>query len=252
VLGKLRECVAAVRNLEHLVASRDIGAKVLRRVVPEVASELEPFSQALDEMDLLLREALGLPPQSISALFLSAQKATSRLVTELLAQANSPFNAKSRLALEREIHRCIVPVSSTLFQVELLVNAACSTGVRMTIDELLSSHPDLASTRPRRTIALLGDGARLEVTIPAKVGLQCLSMLASHLENAGRPCGALAVETREGQHLVRFTEAQAGARTIEIPVYPHTQHSLATVSAALQRFGGRLEADHQGVTLPAA
>src|SRR5690606_26108920 len=101
-LGKLRECVAAVRNLEHLVASRDIGAKVLRRVVPEVASELQPFSQALSEMDILLREALSLPPESISSLFATAQNAAKHLLDELMASASSPFNAKGRLALERE------------------------------------------------------------------------------------------------------------------------------------------------------
>jgi hypothetical protein len=252
VLGKLRECVAAVRNLEHLVASRDIGAKVLKRVVPEVAAELEPFSLALGEMDLLLQEALALPSQSLSSLFSSAQNAATRFISELLARANSPFNAKGRLALEREIQKCIAPVSSALFQVELLVDAASSTGVRMTIDELLTSHPDSTNPRPRRTILVVGDAAQLEVTIPAKVGLRCLSMVASHLESSGLPCGGLEVTTRGGRHLLRFIERPLpGARKIEIPVYPHTPQSLTTVSAALQRFGGALEADHQGMTLPA-
>src|SRR5690606_3466260 len=214
---------------EHLVASRDIGAKVLRRVVPEVASELQPFSQALSEMDILLREALSLPPESISSLFATAQNAAKHLLDELMASASSPFNAKGRLAQEREIQRCIVPLSSTLFQVELLVEAASSTGVRMTISELLTSHPDATSARPRRTLSVIGEAARLEVTIPAKIGLRCLGMVASSLESAGKPCKVLEVNTHEGQHLLRFIDGNpAGARTIEIPVYPHTSHSLAT------------------------
>ena len=151
-LGKLRECVAAARNLEHLVSSREVGPKVLAQVVPDAASELEPFGQAVADVYDFVQGELELPSHSLSGLINSAQTTTGKLVDVLRTESGAGFNAKRRLSVERNIRESLPPLSSTLLQIELLVEATANTSVPMSIGELLSSTPDAGSSQIGRAV----------------------------------------------------------------------------------------------------
>lgn len=250
-VGKLRECVAAAKNLEHLISSRDVGPKILQQVVPDVASELEPFSRTVEEVYAYVLGELHLPKESLSGLVAVARATSGQLIASLRTDAKAQFNARRRLAIERNIRSSLPPLSATLCQIELLVEATSQTPVSMSVGELLMSTPDTSSNRPHRKIILTGEVDDLIVSIPARIGIGCLSMIASTLETKGRPRAELQAHRNDGRIQLLFREMTIkDGRDAEIPVYPDSPHSMETVSAALGRFDGRLSDDKAGFSLP--
>lgn len=250
-LGKLRECVAAAQNLEHLVGSRDVGPKVLGQVVPEVAAELEPLSQAVADVYAYVQGVLDLPEASLAGIVDTAQNTSKRLIAALKQEERAKFDARRRLSVERHIRTSLPPLSATLFQIELLVEATSQTPVPMSVGELLSSAPDTGSNRPKRTISLVGDVDDMIVSIPARTGLRCLSIITAGLIAEGRPCAELRAERSNGTILLVFAaESGQGRRSAEIPVCPHAKHNLDAVSAALGHFGCQLVHEDAGISLP--
>ncbi len=250
-LGKLRECVAAARNLEHLISSRDVGPKILEQVVPDVASELEPFSRAVTDVYAYVQGELGLPENALTGMVGAARATSEELIASLRSDAKSQFNARRRLSIERNIRSSLPPLSATLYQIELLVDAASQTPVSMSVGELLMSSPDTGSNRPRRKILLTGELDELTVSIPARIGIGCLSMIASALEANGRPWVELQAHRNGGRVDLRFAEAtELSGRSAEIPVFPHASYTMETVRAALGRFDGKLNGEETGFSLP--
>ena len=250
-LGKLRECVAAAKNLEHLVGSRDVGPKMLVQVVPEVASELEPLSQAVADVYRYVQGALDLPDSSLGGIVDTAQLNSQKLIASLREEENAKFDARRRLSVERSIRTSLPPLSATLYQIELLVDATSYTPVPMSVGELLSSAPDTGSNRPKRVVSLSGDVDELMVSIPARIGIRCLSMIGAALLARGRPCSALKAHRKgERVELLFAGSGSAGKSTVEIPLCPHAEHSLGAVSAALGRFECLLVEDNSGISLP--
>lgn len=250
-LGKLRECVAAAQNLEHLVGSRDVGPKVLGQVVPEVAAELEPLSQAVADVYEFVQGALHLPESSLSGIVDTAQSTSQKLISSLRREENSKFDARRRLSVERNIRASLPPLSATLFQIELLVDATSYTPVAMSIGELLSSAPDTGSNRPQRVVTLVGDVDDMIVSIPARIGMRCLSMVAAARAAAGHPCTELQATRKNGLIELVFTAGTGeGQRNAEIPICPHAKHNLEAVSAALGAFGCQLVLGDAGISLP--
>jgi hypothetical protein len=250
-LGKLRECVAAARNLEHLIGSRDVGPKVLVQVVPEVATELEPLSQAVADVYEYVTGALRLPENSLVGIVDIAQTTSKRLIDSLRENAKAKFDARHRLSVERNIRASLPPLSATLGQIELLVETTSYTPVPMSVGELLSSAPDTGSNRPKRVVSLSGDVDEFMVSIPARIGLRCLSMVAAALMAAGRPSAALQAERNGNQIELTFGGPFVeGERTAEIPVCPHAQHNLEAVAVALGHFECRLLPNMTGISLP--
>lgn len=250
-LGKLRECVAAAQNLEHLVGSRDVGPKILGQVVPEVAAELEPLSQAVADVYTYVQGVLNLPEASLAGIVDTAQNTSKKLIASLLQEEKSKFDARRRLSVERHIRASLPPLSATLYQIELLVEATSLTPVPMSIGELLSSAPDSGSNRPQHEVILVGDVDDMFVSIPARTGLRCLSMVAASLIALRRPCAELQARRSGGTiELVFAAKSDHGERTVEIPVSPHAKHNLDAVSAALGHFGCQLAREVAGISLP--
>lgn len=250
-LGKLRECVAAAQNLEHLIGSRDVGPKVLVQVVPEVAADLEPLSQAVADVYSYIKGALALPENALTGVVKTAQTTSESLIESLRHDAKAKFDARRRLSIERSIRASLPPLSATLSQVELLVEATSHTPVPMSVGELLSSAPESGSGRPQRVVSLSGDVDELIVSIPARLGIRCLAMIAAARIAAGEPCKVLHAELNNGRIELLFSgDGADGDRTAEIPVSPHARYNLEAVSAALGRFDCLLVQGGAGISLP--
>jgi hypothetical protein len=252
-VGKLRECVAAARNLEHLIGSRDIGPKVLEQVLPEVAAELLPFVDSLAEVLSLTRTSLGLSAKALEPLFLEAAEQATQLIEELEGNRNGAMNAKRRLAIERTLKEALPGLSASLSHTELLVEATNSEGVPMSVHELLSSTPDAGSNRPHRRIHTTGPTEAIFITAPARIGLRCLGMLASAYDPQGKQALTLEVAARgdDATFVLRQTSTpDAAAPMVKLPIFPHTKYSVATVEAALLRYGGKVVAEEFMLLLP--
>lgn len=255
-LGKLRECVAAARNLEHLLASRDVGPKMLDQVVPDVAAELLPFDQALTEVIDLCRSLLGLESGSLGILIRDANAKAKVLLDALASEDRGSMNAKRRLMVERSIKENLPLLSAALSHAELLVEATSSEGVPMSVFELLSSTPDAGSNRPHRRVFAMGPTEELHIKAPARIGLRCLGMLSAAHDPEGATPLALVVGEREGLVSFRISKDDGGPRErgqmVKLPIYAHTPHSLMTIEASLVRYSGKLDEEAFTLLLPRA
>lgn len=255
-LGKLRECVAAARNLEHLLASRDVGPKMLDQVVPEVAAELRPFEQALTEVIDLCRALLRLEAGALGVLVQDANAKNKILLDSLASGDRGSMNAKRRLMVERSLKETLPLLSAALSHTELLVEATSSEGVPMSVFELLSSTPDAGSNRPHRRVFATGPTEELHIKAPARIGLRCLGMLSAAHDPEGVLPLALLVGQSDGLVSFQILKDDEGPRehgqTVKLPIYAHTPHSLATIDASLVRYGGKLDKGTFTILLPRA
>lgn len=251
-VGKLRECVAAARNLEHLVASRDVGPKLLEQVVPEVAAELMPFQNAIVEASSFVIKQLDLDAGALEALVQAGQQYARALSRGLGEDAGTPMNAKRRLFIERVIRDSLPMLSACLGQMELLIEATSSEGVPMSAHELLTSTPEVGSNRPHRRVVVHGAATELSIQTPARIGLRCLGIVAAAIDPNGSTPLCLEVREKAGFAEFRVTEVAPNGEfsTTKLPMYPHTKHSLSTAAAALKRYGGKLDETGRAVLLP--
>lgn len=252
-MGKLRECVSAVRNLEHLIASRDVGPKVLEQVVPDVAAEMLPYRESVVAASAFVTGSLGLTEGSLDGFVRHAQATAQAIFSGLKEDEHAPMNARRRLAVERVLRDTLPALSASLSQVELLVEATSSEGVTMSAFELLSSSPEAGSNRPHRRVTVSGSTEDIHIRTPARIGLRCLGMLASAMDPLGEMGLLLEVRPEGNMAVFSVSEAEpAGDATVKLPMYPHTEHSVVIAAAALARFGGTIDADARRLLLPIA
>lgn len=228
---------------------------MLVQVVPEVASELEPLAQAVADVYRYVQGELDLPDSSLGGIVNTAQFNSQRLIASLREEENTKFDARRRLSVERSIRTSLPPLSATLYQIELLVDATSYTPVPMSVGELLSSAPDTGSNRPKRVVSLSGDVDELIVSIPARIGIRCLSIVAEALAASGRPCAVLQAQLQDGRVELYYSahlplDGAASGRTAEIPICPHAKYNLDAALAALGRFDCSLMPDNAGISLP--
>ncbi|HSC86835.1 MAG TPA: hypothetical protein VLC09_06170 [Polyangiaceae bacterium] len=241
--GKLREALAALRNLEHLLGSVQVGPKILAHVMPE----LEHSSQSwlTDSATLLghCKQVLACGP----ALDEFERRLASTLtdISSTLAKAD-PLAARSRLALERDVRRFIPSLATYVDYLELLLEATVARGVPLSLAELLHSRPELMSEGPSIGVRLAGDAERLEVTLPARVLLRALGTLAASEVRA--PGLVISADAGRCRILVR-SDVESSVLT-QLPTLAPLAAGTAVLRCALLHTGVELSADNRQLELP--
>lgn len=234
-LGKLRERLAAVRNLEHLISSRSVGPKVLVQVAPDVAGMLGLWDEIVATLGERVAAGLGLEAGRFTSLLSLGRAEVHALLRALHEQTSSLSQARSRLVMERVLNESMPALHAAVAHWELLVEATRTHSVSMSVGELLSSSPDKGSERPYRPLKVSGGLDGLHVSLPPRAALSCLAALGSIDPHLG-----LRV-TSGGDSQVRFSfESVRDVQLVaQLPVFPTSSHVRLIVAAAL--------APHQGV-----
>jgi anti-sigma factor RsiW len=253
-LGRLRECLSAARNLEHLLASREVGPKALEQVVPEVAAELSPWNAAVGELCSILRTEFKLPSSALAALETEAQSRLQEFTRTLHDSSGAAMHARLRLDVERKLRATLPTLSATLAQLELLAQAGTPQILPMTLLELISDAPDLGSHRPHKPLLVSGPVNSPLLLLPAAAALGCLGILAGLLPATVDPLTPLQLLVAPREARVQLTfhrEAHPVTARAKLPLFPPTAYSLETVAIVLDRYGGTLLTPPHSLILPA-
>jgi hypothetical protein len=173
-LGRQRESLAAIRNVEQLLASIHAGPKVIESLIPEVGQLIGPMREDTERLALALDAESGSPVRELA---LHEQGLLDQL-ERALSQCAGPLSAKKRLALERQVRSITPELGRVVEHWELLVDSVTGGGVTLPLGELLSSRPDHGSSRPLRRLLVFGAPVDVLVTLPPRAALGALSLLA--------------------------------------------------------------------------
>lgn len=242
-LGRLRESLAAIRNLEQLLASIHAGPKIIEGLLPEVHHVIPPMREETDALlDALTGLGAGDPP--LRALAEHARGALDQL-ERALTHGQGTLTAKKRLTLERHVRASTPELTRVVEHWELVLESITGGGVTLPLGELLSSRPDHGSSRPLRRLYIVGAPLDVQVTLPPRAALGALSLLAEVSRTHAAP--ALYV-TREADGLLRLEfkapPAQtAGTLVCLIPFMGPLPPSREVAFWVLERIGARPSAD---------
>lgn len=249
-LGSLRECLFGLQNLEHLVASRSAGPRILEQVVPDVAESLMRLPSIVEELLSSVQKCLHLTSKEVALLSTFASDDTHHLTEALRSAAVGPIHARSRLLLEQKLRQSMPPIVAAGAQMELLAEAATGRAVPMSVLELLTSGARSGSDRPERQVVMIGPADQLWTAVPARTGLRCLGALSSLFE----PDVALDLTaSAEGSAVVLTlspTKTAPGTKVF-LPILPRTETTRLCVDASLRAFGGSLGPSKSEIRLPA-
>jgi hypothetical protein len=130
--GVLRDALAALRNLEHLLRSPRVGPKALAQVIPGLRDLCDPLSASADEVRVRLGE-----PQAASQLADFLRDASGRLRSVLDWAVNADMDAKSRLSFESQVQRMVAELSTARRLLDLMVRAAERADTELDIAEVM-------------------------------------------------------------------------------------------------------------------
>lgn len=177
-IGRLRESLSAVRNLQQLLASIHAGPRLLSSLLPEVTAIAAPM---MGQMATLLRYvgAKRRLDRELAPLEAYATACTESLERALTDANRGALLAKKRLQLEASLRQLAPELGAVIEHIELLVDSVQGAGVVLPVSELLSSRPDHGSSRPVRELTVWGPAEEQCILLPPRVGLGAMSILAA-------------------------------------------------------------------------
>jgi hypothetical protein len=233
--GRLREGLSALKNFGELSHSLRVGPKALAGVLPDVASGCAPLREALRALVEAVAPALE-SPQAARALSELVTPAIDRFERELTLAARHTLNARTRLALERQVSLLASDLAGARDLLELLIEALSEQPLRASVSEVVRRSLTSAQGATPASLALPTQDFEADLRprlLAALLGV-ALALVAQ------RAAGALHVRLEAEANGFRLLvtadppeRADPGGRALDAaPAY---------LRAALELTGGRLE-----------
>jgi hypothetical protein len=146
--GVVRDVLASVRNLEHLLRSPRVGARAIAQVIPGLRSSCDSLALSVDQILEQVREMAGGHVDAATAeLETFVPSLVGRLSAVLDQQTGAAIDAKGRLAFESAIALVGVELNSVRTLLDLLVRAAERSDTELSLQEVVHE-TFLVSFRP--------------------------------------------------------------------------------------------------------
>jgi len=156
--GVVRDALASVRNMEHLLRSPRVGARAIAQVIPELKGSCDPLARSLEQVLQAVRDvANGSVEAATAELETFMPGVVERLRAALDQRSGAAADAKGRLAFENDIVLVGAELNSVRQLLDLLVRATERSDTDLSIQEvvhetfLVSFRP----TPPREMIKVL-------------------------------------------------------------------------------------------------
>jgi hypothetical protein len=144
----VRDALASVRNLEHLLRSPRVGARALAQVIPGLKGSCGPLAVSVDQMLQHVRAVAAGPVDAATAeLEAFIPGVVERLRSVLDQRSGAAVDAKGRLAFESAIALVGAELNSVRQLLDLLVRATEQSDTDLSIQEVVHE-TFLASFRP--------------------------------------------------------------------------------------------------------
>jgi hypothetical protein len=146
--GIVRDVLASVRNLEHLLRSPRVGARAIAQVIPGLQSSCDPLAMSVDQ---ILKQVRGMTAEPVDAAAAELESFTPGVVERLRQALNlrsrGTIDAKGRLAFEQAIALAGAELNSVRLLLDLLVRATERSYTDLSIQEVVHE-TFLVSFRP--------------------------------------------------------------------------------------------------------
>ncbi|HEY3595333.1 MAG TPA: hypothetical protein VGL13_15710 [Polyangiaceae bacterium] len=136
--GVVRDVLAAVGNLQHLLRSPRVGGKALAQVIPGLRGQSDSLLASIEQ---ILEHARRAAPTSIepaaTQLHRYATSACELLRIALDRVARQSMDAKTRLSFEADIVKCDAELNSARQLLDLLIHATEHAETDLFIEEVV-------------------------------------------------------------------------------------------------------------------
>jgi hypothetical protein len=205
--GVVRDVLAAVRNLQHLLRSPRVGPKALVQVIPGLRGFCDPLLLAVEQILEHARRAstISIEPAA-TRLDRHAFSLCDRLRTALDRAADEPMDARTRLAFEADIVQCDAELNSVRQLLDLLIHATERSETDLFIEEVVQvafASPPRSAPRGklvRMTASYARDGSGFRAS--AQVVVPLLAIAAGWVRAASGSDLHLSATCREDEPVV--------------------------------------------------
>jgi hypothetical protein len=136
--GVVRDALASLRNLEHLLRSPRVGARAIAEVVPSLKGACDPLAMSVDHILQQVRgTAAGSVEAATTALEAFMPSVVDRLRASLDQRSGGAIDAKGRLAFENAIVLVGAELNSIRQLLDLLVRATEDSATDLSIQEVV-------------------------------------------------------------------------------------------------------------------
>lgn len=229
-----------------------VGPKVLAHVVPEVAESCAPWREQTTVLIRFISATLQLEGE-LKELEEYSTRTANELEQALSESAGGTFSAKKRLQLERRVLSLAPELSSLVEHLEILAEATWARGLSLPLSELLCSRPERGSDRPFLSLPVRGAATAVEVTVPPRMGLRALGVLAGvhHRPHLGL---RLSVSASSVTLTMSADQSDDGSKPefyCHLPAIRPIPPSTAVAGALFRHYGGEVKDGGRVVILPA-
>lgn len=146
--GVVRDALASVRNLEHLLRSPRVGARAIAQVIPGLKGACDPLAISVDQILEQVRGLAAGPVEGATAeLEAFVPGVVERMRAALDQRSGAAVDAKGRLAFEGTIVLVGAELNSVRQLLDLLVRATEGAETDLSIQEVVHE-TFLASVQP--------------------------------------------------------------------------------------------------------
>jgi hypothetical protein len=137
--GVLRDALAALRNVEHLLRSPKVGSRALAKVIPGLHGVCDPLIGSIDDMLVHVRVSADAPVDEALAAVASFVEGMCQRLRAALDRAGRlrSLDAKSRLSFEGAIARAGIELNSVRQLLDLLIRATSHCDTELDLEELV-------------------------------------------------------------------------------------------------------------------
>jgi hypothetical protein len=257
--GVVRDGLAAIRNLQHLLRSPRVGPKALVQVIPGLRGFCDPLLVSVEQILAHARRAatISIEPAA-TRLDAHASSVCDRLRAALDRAADEPMDAKTRLAFEADIVQCDAELNSVRQLLDLLIHATERSETDLFIEEVVRVAFSSAPRSPPRgnlvhlTASYARDGSGFRAS--AQVIVPLLAIAAGWVQAASESPVFLSATCREDEPVVvtiSYDGPPGGEElAFEPPLVVTPTLACAQAAARLVRASFEAEADRVVIWLP--
>jgi hypothetical protein len=136
--GVVRDVLAAVGNLQHLLRSPRVGAKALAQVIPGLRGLSDSLLSSIEQVLEHARRAASVSIEpAATQLHTYSTTACERLRIALDRVGRHPMDAKTRLSFEADIVKCDAELNSARQLLDLLIHSTEHSETDLFIEEVV-------------------------------------------------------------------------------------------------------------------
>ncbi len=135
--GSVRDVLAALQNLEHLLRSPRVGPKALSQVIHEIRPSCQPIGDGIDALIEQISPRVA-EPDRVAVLSPFTRRRAERLDAALVKAAASDMGARARLSLEVEVRQLRAELDAVRELIDLLDAAASFSPTELDVDALVT------------------------------------------------------------------------------------------------------------------